>query len=107
MANLGRIDSSSYDEFGIGAPGLGRAYLFRGKNNLSSINLATDNTSDTLLLQGSAADSFGFSITGDGDVDGDFNENGQVSSGSRRTSSSARPGQTATRGPLFSIQATC
>lgn len=79
MAVLGRIDSSSFDEFGIGAPGLGRAYLFRGKNSLNSINLATDTTSDTLLLQGSAADSFGFSIAGDGDVDGHFNENGQIS----------------------------
>ncbi|MGE0367819.1 MAG: hypothetical protein AB7P53_02620 [Candidatus Dadabacteria bacterium] len=101
MAVLGRIDSSSYDEFGIGAPGLGRAYLFRGRSNLNSINLATDDTSDTLLLQGSAADSFGFSITGNGDVDGDFNENGQVSSGSRPDVVVGAPGANGDTGTAF------
>jgi len=77
MAVLGRLDSSSFDEFGIGAPELGRAYIFKGKSNLNSIDLATG-LGDTLLIQGSAEDSFGFSISGNGDVDGEFNENGDV-----------------------------
>lgn len=80
MAVLGRIDSSSFDEFGIGAPGIGRAYVFKGRNNLNSINLAVD-IQDTLILEGNAADSFGFSISGNGDVDGFFNEDGEVSNG--------------------------
>ncbi len=80
MAVLGRIDSSSFDEFGIGAPGIGMAYVFKGRNNLNSINLAVD-IQDTLILEGNAADSFGFSISGDGDVDGFFNEDGEVNNG--------------------------
>jgi hypothetical protein len=99
MALLGRIDSSSFDEFGIGAPGLGRAYIFKGKNNLNSIDLATG-LGDTLLIQGNAADSFGFSISGDGDVDGEFNEDGQVNN-SRPDVVVGAPGANGDTGAVF------
>ena len=65
---LGRIDNNGSDEFGVGAPGIGRAYVIFGKSNLQSKDLATD-TNDVLILEGSAADGFGTSMSGDGDID--------------------------------------
>ncbi len=70
IAPLGRIDNNGSDEFGVGAPELGRAYVIFGKSNLQSKDLATD-TTDVLVLQGNAADGFGTSISGDGDIDED------------------------------------
>jgi len=70
IARLGRIDNNGSDEFGVGAPDLGRAYVIFGKSNLQSKDLATD-TTDVLILQGNAADAFGTSISGDGDIDED------------------------------------
>ncbi|MEQ9620166.1 MAG: hypothetical protein RIG61_13475 [Deltaproteobacteria bacterium] len=70
LALLGRIDTNSRNEFGIGAPGLGRAYVIKGRNDLQSRDLATD-TTDVLILEGSAGDEFGFSISGNGDIDED------------------------------------
>jgi hypothetical protein len=67
---LGRIDNNGSDEFGVGAPGIGRAYIIFGKSNLQGKDLATD-TTDVLILEGSAEDSFGTSISGDGDIDED------------------------------------
>jgi len=73
---LGEIDGGS-DEFGVGAPGLGRAYVIFGKNNLQGRDLATD-TTDVLILEGSAADGFGTSISGNGDIDEDGLETDDV-----------------------------
>ena len=70
IAPLGRVDSGGNDEFGVGAPELGRAYVIFGKSNLQSKDLATD-TTDVVVLQGNASDGFGSSIAGDGDIDED------------------------------------
>lgn len=70
LALLGRIDTNSRNEFGIGAPGLGRAYVIQGRSDLQSRDLATD-TTDVVILEGSAEDEFGFSISGNGDIDED------------------------------------
>jgi hypothetical protein len=67
---LGRIDNNSSDEFGVGAPEIGRAYIIFGKSNLQGKDLATD-TTDVLILEGSAEDGFGTSISGGGDIDED------------------------------------
>lgn len=73
---LGDIDGGS-DEFGVGAPELGRAYVIFGKNDLQGRDLATD-TTDVLILEGSADDGFGTSISGDGDIDEDGLETDDV-----------------------------
>lgn len=70
LAILGEIDNNNFDELGVGAPGIGRAYIIFGKSNLESRDLATD-TTDVLVLEGDADDDFGFSISGDGDIDED------------------------------------
>ncbi len=70
LALLGLIDNNSFDELGIGAPDLGKAYIIFGKDNLQSKDLATD-TNDVLILEGNADDSFGMSISGNGDIDED------------------------------------
>lgn len=70
LALVGEIDNNSFDEFGVGAPGIGRAYIIFGKSDLQSRDLATD-TTDVLILEGEADQDFGFSISGDGDIDED------------------------------------
>ena len=70
LANLGRIRRNSFDEIGVGAPGAGRAYVILGQDNIDSRDLAVD-TTNVVILEGSAADSFGISISGDGDIDED------------------------------------
>ncbi len=77
LALLGRIDNNGFDEFGVGAPGIGRAYIIFGKSNLDSRDLATD-TTDVLVLEGDADEDFGFSISGDGDIDEDGEETPDV-----------------------------
>jgi hypothetical protein len=70
LANLGRIRSNSFDEFGAGAPGAGKAYVIFGQDNIQSKDLAVD-TTNVVTLEGNAADSFGVSISGNGDIDED------------------------------------
>jgi hypothetical protein len=70
LALLGKIDTDSFAELGVGAPDLGRAYIIFGKSNLGSKDLATD-TSDVVIIPGNASDSFGMSISGNGDIDED------------------------------------
>jgi len=77
IANLGRIRRNSFNEFGVGAPGAGKAYVILGQNNLDSRDLAVD-TSNVVILEGSALDSFGISISGDGDIDEDGEETPDV-----------------------------
>jgi hypothetical protein len=69
---LGTFDNDAFGELGVGAPDLGRAYIIFSKGNLKSKDLATD-TSDVLIIQGNAGDSFGMSISGNGDIDEDGN----------------------------------
>jgi len=70
IENVGRIKRNSFDDIGAGAPGIGRAYVILGQDSINSIDLAVD-TSDVVILEGSADDSFGFSLSGDGDIDED------------------------------------
>lgn len=77
LANLGRIRRNSFDEIGVGAPGAGRAYVILGQDNIDSRDLAVD-TTNVVILEGSAADSFGISISGDGDIDEDGEETPDV-----------------------------
>lgn len=77
LANLGRIQRNSFDEIGVGAPGAGRAYVILGQDNIDSRDLAVD-TTNVVILEGSAADSFGISISGDGDIDEDGEETPDV-----------------------------
>ena len=70
LALLGRINGNSHDEFGVGAPGLSRAYVIFGRGSLTSTDLAVD-TTDVVVLEVEGVSSFGTSISGDGDVDQD------------------------------------
>ncbi len=67
---VGHIDSGGTNDFGVGAPGIGRAYVILGNNDLKGKDLATD-TTNVLVIEGSADDGFGMSISGDGDIDED------------------------------------
>ncbi len=77
IENVGRIRRNSFDEIGVGAPGIGRAYVILGQDNINSIDLAVD-TDDVVILEGSADDSFGISLSGDGDIDEDGEERDDV-----------------------------
>jgi len=77
IENVGRIRRNSFDEIGAGAPGIGRAYVILGQDNINSKDLAVD-TSDVVILEGSADDSFGISLSGDGDIDEDGEERDDV-----------------------------
>ena len=70
IALAGRINRNSHDEFGVGAPGLSRAYIIFGKDNLDDLDLAVD-TTDVVVLEVDGVPSFGTSISGDGDIDED------------------------------------
>lgn len=70
IALLGRINKNSHDEFGVGAPGMSRAYIIFGKGSLSDQDLAVD-TTDVVVLEVDGVSSFGTSISGDGDIDED------------------------------------
>lgn len=71
LALLGRIDGNNFDEFGVGAPGLGRAYVIFGRSDPGNKDLSMDTTDTVILTQGVPADMFGFSISGDGDINED------------------------------------
>ena len=77
IENVGRIRKNSFDEIGAGAPGIGRAYVILGQDSINSKDLAVD-TSDVVILEGSADDSFGISLSGDGDIDEDGEERDDV-----------------------------
>jgi len=86
LALLGLIDNNSFDELGVGAPDLGKAYIIFGKDNLQSKDLATD-TNGVLILEGNADDSSGMSISGNGDIDEDGQGTDDVIVGAPGTSS--------------------
>ena len=77
VENVGRIRRNSFDEIGVGAPGIGRAYVILGQDNISSRDLAVD-TENVVILEGSGDDSFGMSLSGDGDIDEDGEERDDV-----------------------------
>lgn len=92
LAFLGQIEGNSNNEFGGGAPGVGRAYIIFGDRNPETIDLsfASDRV---LVLEGSAEEEFGFSISGDGDIDEDGEETPDVIVGA--------PGRVMNMGSVF------
>jgi len=70
VENAGRIRRNSFDEIGVGAPGLGRAYVILGQDNIDGRDLAVD-TDNVVILEESGDDSFGMSLSGGGDIDED------------------------------------
>jgi len=87
LENVGRIKRNSFDEIGVGAPGLGRAYVIQGQDNIDSRDLAVD-TENVVILEGSGDDSFGMSLSGDGDIDEDGEERDDVIVGAPDTNMS-------------------
>lgn len=73
IENVGRMRRNSFDEIGVGAPGIGRAYVILGQDNIDGRDLAVD-TNNVVVLEVSGDDSFGFSVSGDGDIDEDGDE---------------------------------
>jgi hypothetical protein len=92
IALIGRINRNSHDEFGVGAPGLSRAYIIFGKNNIESQDLAVD-TTDVVVLEEGGDDEFGTSVSGDGDIDEDGEGTPDVIVGA--------PGKASDTGSLF------
>ena len=66
------IKSGGSNEYAISSPGAGKVYLFF--ENVSGVKELSNDTSDVLIIQGSAADEFGVSVSGGGDIDEDGNE---------------------------------
>lgn len=73
IENVGRMRRNSFDEIGVGAPGISRAYVILGQDNISSRDLAFD-TENVVVLEVDGDDSFGMSLSGDGDIDEDGEE---------------------------------
>jgi len=73
VENVGRMRRNSFDEMGVGAPGIGRAYVILGQDNLNGRDLAVD-TENVVVLEVSGDDSFGISLSGGGDIDEDGDE---------------------------------
>ena len=69
ITDAGGTSGGSSGEYAIGSPGGGKAYVFF-KNVTGTKDLSTD-TSDVVIIQGSASDQFGASISGGGDIDED------------------------------------
>ena len=74
VINGGEIDTSSPDEFLVGAPGAGKAYVFydTGDFNLSD----PDDLEDVLIIVGDASERFGEAIGGGFNIDGIIDTDG-------------------------------
>ena len=77
IENVGRIRRNSFDEIGVGAPGISRAYVILGQDNIKDRDLAVD-TDNVVILEVSGDDSFGMSISGAGDINEDGEERDDV-----------------------------
>ncbi|GJM16456.1 MAG: hypothetical protein DHS20C13_17830 [Thermodesulfobacteriota bacterium] len=78
IENVGRIRRNSFNEMGVGAPGIGKAYIIKGKDSIDSIDDLPADTENVAILEGSADDSFGISLSGAGDIDEDGEERDDV-----------------------------
>jgi FG-GAP repeat protein len=63
LANTGDFNGDTFFDWAIGAPGIGKVYIFFGSQNVVSQDLSTD-TSNVVILGGNTADGFGSSISG-------------------------------------------
>jgi hypothetical protein len=66
----GIIDNDSRSDIAITAPAAAKVYIIFGDSDIDSIDLSVD-TSDVSIISGNVADEFAFSVSGDGDLDGD------------------------------------
>ncbi len=73
IENVGRMRRNGNDEIGAGAPGLSRAYVILGQSNIASRDLSVD-TENVIILEVDGDDSFGTSLSGQGDIDEDGEE---------------------------------
>ncbi len=87
IEDVGRIKRNSFNEIGVGAPGIGKAYVILGQDSIDSRDLAVD-TENVVILEGGGDDSFGMSLSGDGDIDEDGEERDDVIVGAPDTNMS-------------------
>ena len=73
VEDVGRFRRNSFDEIGVGAPGISRAYIILGQENIDGRDLAVD-TENVVILEVDGDDSFGMSLSGDGDINEDGEE---------------------------------
>jgi len=66
----GIINDDTRSDIAITAPAAAKVYIIYGNRNIDSIDLSVD-TSDVSIISGNIADEFAFSVSGDGDLDGD------------------------------------
>jgi len=66
----GIIDDDNRSDIAISAPAVAKVYIIYGDSDIDSIDLSVD-TSDVSIISGDVADEFAFSVSGDGDLDGD------------------------------------
>lgn len=66
----GNINSSSPNEFIVGAPGGGRAYIFFNTGTFNLANLPEESTGDVMTISGRPEDRFGEAVGGGFDFDG-------------------------------------
>ena len=66
----GIIDDDNRSDIAITAPEVAKVYIIYGDSDIDSIDLSVD-TSDVSIISGDVADEFAFSVSGDGDLDGD------------------------------------
>jgi hypothetical protein len=89
VSTAGDVNSDGYDDFVIGAPGLGAAYVIFGGDLLSDIDLASFGSSLGFVISGSADSLLGVAVSNAGDVDGDGYDDIIVGAPSLSGSSSA------------------
>ena len=65
VANTGDFNVDKFFDWAVGAPGIGKVYIFFGQQNVVSQDLSTD-TSNLVIISGNSADGFGSSISGIG-----------------------------------------
>lgn len=65
VANTGDFNGDQRFDWAVGAPGIGKVYIFFGQQNVVSQDLSTD-TSNLVVISGNSADGFGSSISGIG-----------------------------------------
>jgi hypothetical protein len=65
LANTGDFNGDKNFDWAVGAPGIGKVYIFFGSSNVVSQDLSMD-TSNLVIISGNSADGFGSSISGIG-----------------------------------------
>ena len=69
----GIINNDSRSDIAISSPGAAKVYVFFGGSGIDDVDLSID-SGDAVTISGDLSDEFGYSITGDGDIDGDPDE---------------------------------